>query len=257
MVVAAETLDAPSYPKEAFHDLYQLEASSFWFRNRNRVILWSFKTFFPKAKSYLEVGCGTGFVLKAMHDEFPDLQLNGAELFEEGLEYARQRVPDANLFQLDICKNDFKGQFDVIGAFDVVEHIETDLLALSQVRPLLSKNGGLMLTVPQHKFLWSIADEYACHARRYEASELKSVVEKAGFEVVFMTSFVSLLMPMLMLSRLSKKKAEDFDPFSEFKIPRWLDFALDKILTVERMFIRAGMRFPAGGSLLLIARAKN
>lgn len=240
------------FRKEFFHDLYSLEAANFWFRNRNRLIVWALKTFFPKADSLLEIGCGTGFVLSGIKAAIPGLRIFGSELFEEGLEFARKRIPDANLIQLDAREMSFSEAFDVIGAFDVIEHIEEDQLVLRQLYQACRQ--GIILTVPQHKWLWSAIDEHSCHKRRYKRSELVEKVEDAGFQVTAITSFVCLLLPILFLSRLSKKASEEIDVTRELKLPPALDWLLDKVLQCEYFLIRNSLYMPAGGSLLLVAK---
>jgi hypothetical protein len=83
---------------------------------------------------------------------------------------------------------------------------------------------------------------------------LRSKVERAGFEVIKTTSFVSLLLPLMMASRLRQQKQEEYDAMAEFKISRALNSTLEGVLDVERTMIKAGLSFPGGGSLLLIAR---
>jgi hypothetical protein len=69
------------------------------------------------------------------------------------------------------------------------------------------------------------------------------------------TSFVSLLLPLLAISRLRKKKPpEDYDPASELKLPNFANSVLFAILLFERRLIRIGVRFPAGGTRLIVAR---
>jgi len=66
--------------------------------------------------------------------------------------------------------------------------------------------------------LWSQPDEYACHVRRYEAQELHDKVEQAGFWVERETSFVSVLLPLMFMSRLSKRKpVENYDATGELR----------------------------------------
>ena len=69
-----------------------------------------------------------------------------------------------------------------------------------------------------------------------------------------MTSFVSLVLPLLLLSRLKQRFDTEYDPLAEFNINPLVDTTLEKILDGERAMIRAGVSFPAGGSLLLVAR---
>jgi len=51
------------FPPEAFEILAALEAKNFWFRSRNKLIVWALKRHFPATQRYLEIGCGTGYVL--------------------------------------------------------------------------------------------------------------------------------------------------------------------------------------------------
>jgi SAM-dependent methyltransferase len=237
-----------------FEHLPGLEERSFWFRSRNALIIWALRRYFPQARSMLEVGCGTGFVLRGVRDAFPQMRLVGGEPFEAGLAVAAERVPDAELMQLDARDLPFRGEFDVVGAFDVLEHIDDDEQALSAMYEALRPGGGLLATVPQHPRLWSAADDYSHHIRRYRRGELPSKLRDRGFDVLRQTSFVSLLLPVLALSRLRFRDEKDFDPLSEFRAPPFVDSALRWVLTAERTLIRRGLSFPAGGSLLVVAR---
>lgn len=238
-----------------FAELAASEATNFWFRSRNRLIVWALRRYFPKAGNFLEIGCGTGYVLTGIREAFPALHLSGSEIFTAGLAFAAERLPGVELLQMDARRIPFENEFDVIGAFDVLEHIKEDEEVLSEMhRAVRHDGGGIILSVPQHPFLWSQADDYACHVRRYRARELRSKVERAGFQVVRMTSFVSSLLPLMMISRFTKRKQEEFDVMSEFKISRALNNTLEAVLDVERTMIKAGLSFPGGGSLLLVAR---
>lgn len=238
-----------------FDSLAKLEAKNFWFCNRNRLIIWAFNKYFKQAKNFLEIGCGTGFVLSGIENNFPHLNVYGSEIFTNGLNFASQRLTKAQIFQMDARQIPFEQEFDVIGAFDVIEHIQEDDQVLDQMFKATQLRGGVILTVPQHRWLWSQTDEYAHHVRRYTAKELKNKVEAAGFQVVKMTSFVSLLLPLMMISRLKPKKANvKYDVLAEFKISNFLNNTLESILNLELMLIKNGISFPAGGSLLLIAK---
>lgn len=240
-----------SFKKEFFQNLYNLESGNFWFRNRNKLIIWALKKFFPAANNFLEIGCGTGFVLSGIGKTLPHLELCGSELFDEGLVFAQHRVPNSKLIQLDARQLPYTKAFDVIGAFDVIEHIEEDEQVLKEVYRACRQ--GIVLTVPQHKWLWSYQDEHSCHKRRYTRKELVKKVEAAGFTVAFSSSFVSLLLPIMLLSRLRKKASDDFDVTAELRLPALANKLLEIILQVELFLIGNSVRLPAGGSLLLIA----
>jgi SAM-dependent methyltransferase len=242
------------FKPEYFARLADIEESNFWFRARNELIQWALRNYFPDAKSFLEVGCGTGFVLAGIHEKFPRMRLAGSEIFSDGLAIAKTRVPNAELYQMDARRILFDREFDVVGAFDVLEHIIEDENVLAQMLNAARPGGGLLVTVPQHRFLWSASDQYAMHQRRYNRAELRIKVESAGFHIERITSFNSLLLPLMIWSRMRQKRDHDFQPSREFEIGPALNKALERILKLERMLITTGASFPAGGSLLLVAR---
>jgi len=249
--------DSRGFDAATYHELAQLEARNFWFRSRNRLIAWALKRYFGAARNFLEIGCGTGYVLSGVAEALPALRLSGSEVSSSGLVHAAKRVPQAQLMQMDARNIPFVEEFDVIGAFDVVEHIEDDGQVLRQICRALATNAGVLLTVPQHPFLWSEYDVRAHHVRRYRARELKEKVMGAGFEIIRITSFVSLLLPFMMLSRLLRRVPErDYDPFAEFRLSSPANAMLEKILGLERGLIASGISFPLGGSLLLVARKR-
>lgn len=250
--------EAPGYDPHHYEMLARLESSNFWFRARNALILHVFGKYLPRSGRYLELGCGTGFVLSAISDAFPALEISGSEIFVEGLSFAVKRAERATLFQMDARSIPFTATFDVIGAFDVLEHIEDDTLVMSELKKALKPGGGLIVTVPQHPWLWSVQDDIAHHARRYKRGEMERKLSESGFEVRWSSSFVSLLMPALILSRTTARKTVDdeSDPFREFHIPGWLNWILLSVMGVERALIKFGIRFPCGGSRIVVAFSK-
>jgi SAM-dependent methyltransferase len=239
----------------AFSELAAAEASCFWFQRRNGLITWALRRYFPEARSFLEVGCGTGYVLGGLREAFPELRLAGGEYYSPGLPFARSRLPGVELDQLDARRLPFEQEFDVVGAFDVIEHISEDQEALAQLRRAVRPGGGVLVTVPQHPRLWSPADDYGEHKRRYRRRELVEKVRAAGLEVERVTSFVSLLLPAMIASRfLDRRRAEDYDPTAELKTGPALNRAMGGVLAAECALIRAGVSFPVGGSLLVVAR---
>jgi SAM-dependent methyltransferase len=236
-----------------FAELAAIEPGSFWFETRNELIVWALGRYFPGASAMLEVGCGTGFVLGGVARARPHMRLIGSELFAEGLAYAKERAPGAELIQMDARRIPYDAELDVVGAFDVLEHIDEDEEVLGQMRRALRPGGGILITVPQHRWLWSPADEAAHHVRRYTRAELVGKVKRAGFEVERVTSFVSSLLPLMAASRFVKRHRET-EVSSEFKVGRATNAALTAALRAELALIRRGVSFPAGGSLLVAAR---
>lgn len=239
---------------EFFAELAGLEADNFWFRARNELVAWAMRTYAPHSTSFLEVGCGTGFVLSRIRQERPSIELVGAEVFSAGLALAAERVPTATFYQMDARSIPFRSEFEAIGAFDVLEHIAEDETVLAEVGKALVPGGTFLATVPQHRSLWSQQDVHARHVRRYSSRDLRRKLEAAGFDVVRMTSFVSLLLPMMFASRMRMKEADpDFNEMDALRFSRPINAALGLVMGLERIMIRGGLSFPAGGSLLVVA----
>ena len=242
------------FEPEAFASLARLEEGSFWFQARNELIVWALSTYVPTASSFLEVGCGTGFVLRAIASARPGIRLTGSELFAEGLEHAAKRVPEATLVQLDARAMPFEEEFDAVGAFDVLEHVDDDGAALDGCRRALRRGGTLLATVPQHPWLWSGADDYAHHVRRYRRRELAAKLRGAGLEPIRMTSFVSLLLPLMAASRIAEQRSRrPYDPVGEHERSAGLRRPLQAVMRLEAALIHRGASLPAGGSLLAVA----
>ncbi len=241
-----------------FSRLAALEDRNFWHKQRSNLILWSISEYAIPTGKLLEIGCGTGFVLKNIAREFPQLELYGSDLFGEGLVFCAERVPKATLVQLDALQLPYTNEFDIVGAFDVLEHIENDVGALNGIAKCLKSTGSLVLTVPQHGFLWSQSDELAHHCRRYSRQELEDKLDEAGFDVVRITSFVFLLLPLMMASRLWQRWAKPkFDVLSELEVGGLVNWTCEQIMTIERFLIRQGASLPVGGSLLVVAKPRQ
>jgi SAM-dependent methyltransferase len=247
----------PAY-REGYHaDLAAAEATNFWYRARNDLITWAIRHHFPDLQSLLEIGCGTGFALSGIRAAFPSAELTGSEIIAAGLEFAAKRVPSAQFFQMDGRNIPFRDHFDVIGAFDVVEHIDEDTEVMREMWRALRPGGGLVLAVPQHPSLWSPHDEYTRHVRRYTGPELRRKVTEAGFRIVRSTSFVFFLLPLMFASRVRMRMTDPHarnDPVDAARVSRGVSVMLDPVMRFETALIRAGVNFPVGGSLLMVAQ---
>jgi len=149
-----------------------------------------------------------------------------------------------------------RGLFDLTGAFDVIEHIADDEAVLLAMRGATASGGGAIIAVPQHRWLWSRSDEVAHHERRYDPGELERKLRRNGFEVLFSSSFTSLLLPMMAASRaLGRGKQSSESANHEFMLDGRINRLLTAILRVEVRMTLAGMTWPAGGSRIVVARA--
>ena len=251
------TAELDHYPKDAYAKLYELEADSFWFRNRNKLILKTLVKHFPNAASLLEIGCGTGFVLSGIATANPGLLLVGSDLHQEALNYAQTRLPGVVLLQMNAGNIPYVEEFDVICAFDVLEHVPQDDEVLKQIHQALKQGGGVMITVPQHPWLWSRTDDDARHLRRYTRRGLSHKLAENGFRITMISSFITFLLPLLIISRLSacfkSRKQPNNAQEGELHLPHIMDILFEIICSWENILIDRSLSFPVGGSLLCVA----
>jgi SAM-dependent methyltransferase len=245
----------PGFDPTLFEPMAGVEERSFWFRARNRLIVSTFARHFPDASSFLEVGCGSGIVLAALRAARPQLRLVGVELYAEGLEIARRRLPGAEIVERDARELGYRDEFDVVGAFDVIEHVDEDVQVLREMARAVRPGGGVLVLVPQHPWLWSEHDEIVEHRRRYTRSELVAKVESVGVDVVRLTSFVSTLLPFMAASRIVDRVRRSTDPIANLD-PGRLNGVFERVLDGERRLIECGVSLPFGGSLMLVGRRR-
>ena len=249
------------YSPQFFEKLARIEDRHFWFRFRNRLLAYLVQDLaesLPQGFRLLEAGCGNGNVLRFLSATVRRGAVIGIDLFEEGLRIARQRS-NAFLVRGDIHASPFQCQFEIICAFDVIEHLHDDRQALRDFHRLLADDGFLLLTVPGHMALWSYFDEAAGHYRRYSRKELERTLQACGFQVEFVTEFMMVLYPLLWISRrvsgwLSRSKTPEEQSLTDFRVVPGLNLLLLLLLFWELPLIRRRIRIPLGSSLLAIAR---
>ncbi|ANK88031.1 MULTISPECIES: class I SAM-dependent methyltransferase [unclassified Rhizobium] len=248
------------FDPQDFQYLAEAELSHFWFVARRRLIVSLAGKYAPSARSFIEVGCGSGNVVKALAESRRWDRILATEIHPSGLAFARSRMPaDVEFLQADGRNLPFDSTFDLAGAFDVLEHIAEDEAVLAGINRVLAPGGTLIATVPQHPFLWGPADEVAHHERRYRRGELEAKLRTAGFDIVFSTSYTAILLPLMILSRLlAKRNASGGDMRAiarkEFEISKALNGLLKRTLSLEVTLTERGLRWPVGGSRVVVAR---
>jgi len=100
------------------------------------------------------------------------MRLAGSEIFSAGLAFVAMRVPSAAFYQMDARNIPFRDEFDIIGAFDVLEHIEDDVAVIDQVAKALRPGGGSSPPFP------SIPP---CGARRTSTRRMSAATPRESF----------------------------------------------------------------------------
>jgi len=267
--VTYRPLSHQSYDRSHFALLFQVEDRHFWFRARNQVIATVVKRLtanLPRGYRVLEIGCGTGNVLRVLERVCISGTVVGMDLFAEGLKYAQQRT-SAALVQGDIHHPPFASEFNIIGLFDVLEHLPDDRQVLHALKGMLQENGILLLTVPAHPELWSYFDEVSHHCRRYQPCELKRKLVETGYDVIYITQYMTIIFPLMWIVRrlsalrrggsrqqngaLKELVIQELRPVPIFnEVLAWL-------LDVEGRWLGCGHTLPLGTSLLAVGRKRR
>ena len=247
------------YPDSGFELTDKEGDSSFWVSSRNRL----FKNIVssqqePTGKTkLLEIGCGTGgFIQKIVENS--KLEITGSEIYLKGLLFAKKNIPTVDFIQFDITQGVVGEKFDLIVAFDVIEHIENDSAALFNINKMLNKGGRVVISVPQYMFLWSKLDEIVKHKRRYSKKELVTKLRENGFEISYSTSFVFVLFPLMLVSRVFDKARKQSQPDEKelekrVKFSPMFNWVFDHLMRIDEFLIRLGISLPFGGTLVVVA----
>ena len=183
-------------------------------------------------------------------------QVEGLELSPAAADVARARtgLPVTNGYLADL---DPHSTYDVIAAFDVLEHIADEAQVLAQMRERIRPGGRLILTVPAHQMLWSPFDVASGHERRYSMKTLRRSLRASDLQVEYVTYFMSLLFPPMWLRRrLLPSDEHDMGALldSEFRIVPVLNRVAYELLRREALVVSRRRRLPMGTSLAAIAR---
>ena len=250
-----------SYDASAFEFLFKMEQQHFWHIGRKEMALDTLKRNIPnlEAVKMLEIGCGNGNILSYLNRG--GIQVEGGDIFIEGLRFCRQQTAPVPLYQVDVLSLPFRDEYDVIGAFDVLEHIEDDDKALAEIYLALKSTGKLMLTVPAYNFMWSYADESARHKRRYSKNDLVVKLEQNGFIIKKISYYMCFLFPLLLSIRLisnilwREQVRSDRQVRIELKTIPIVNSIFLGLLRLEKWLIRY-VNLPFGTSLLVLAEKK-
>jgi SAM-dependent methyltransferase len=245
------------YDPAYFACLFTREQRHAWFRARREIIgqlVADITRDLPHGYRVLEVGCGTGSVLQELERVCERGQVVGMDKFAEGLEFARQRT-SCPLVVGDAYDPPFGAEFAIVGMFDVLEHLADDEGVLKRMVELLLPGGTLLLTVPADPSLWSYFDESARHQRRYTLPDLQAKLQRAGFDVAYITYFMRGLAPLM---RYYRKAAPLLGAThgvkAELRVIPVANDALYWLLKRDAPAIRQRRQLADGTSLLAIAR---
>lgn len=138
-------------------------------------------------RSVLEIGPGLGGLGARLAADYDYV---GVEVDAESAQMARDNLRQLGRGRIATGTPETIGErFDVVCAFEVLEHVEDDAAALAQWRNQINPLGWLALSVPAWPHRWGAHDERAGHFRRYERGGLAALVRGAGFTNVVVLGY--------------------------------------------------------------------
>jgi SAM-dependent methyltransferase len=220
--------------------LIALEDHHWWFQERRYLVSHLARQLVPGRA--LDVGAAGGGNTRVLKDH--GWSTVAAELNPVAAGIARDRgLP---IVRADVCQLPvLSGSIDLVLSFDVLEHIDDDEAAATEMVRVLRPGGTAFVAVPADPRLWSKHDEAVGHVRRYTRAELVSVLNRAGLQVDRIWSWNVLLRP---LAALHRRRSEGSDLT---EVAPSVNAALRTTVACER-FLPVG-RLP-GVSLLAVAR---
>ncbi len=204
--------------------MFRVEETHWWYAALHRLIFQALDAELPdwRKKNVLDVGCGTGAILKQLGSALP--------------------FADAS-FDAVICSSVLYHQWvrDVEGA-------------AREMHRVLRPSGVLLINVPAFPFLHSAHDEAVMTARRFRKWEIRQLLQKQNFEIRRLTYWTTFLFPLAVAARTlgGSKKGRDFETEGASFPQR----TFSKIMALERRLLR-NISLPFGVALLAVARRQS
>ncbi len=176
----------------------------FWYKARLALLIYLLEKAFLQRnieRKILNIGCGTGTENKEIQ-KFG--QLTALDISQDALNEVKHddcKVLLGNIETIELKKD----YFDGVCAFDILEHLDEDKLVMKKICDSLKTGGKLLFTVPSYQYLYGSHDIALEHKRRYNKKEVGHKLERAGFKLIEMGYWNSILFPLETVFRIVKK----------------------------------------------------
>jgi ubiquinone/menaquinone biosynthesis C-methylase UbiE len=240
---------------QEYDSMARLESTFWWHRSLHGKVISLLGKLLAEdqALELLDVGCGTGGMLRQLEKAFPRWRLSGLDISEKAVvcslrdNHADFVVASANSLPYE------DGAFDVLVSLDVMCH---DLVCpkrmLCECARVLKPEGILVLNLPAYRWLRSYHDAHVQQSRRYTIKSLKAQVAKGPFECIFASYWNALLfLPLVIRRKVLPGRPSSSDVIDTAPL---LNACFTRAMQWETEILRRGYRLPFGSSVFFIGR---
>ena len=243
--------------KKFYQEYYTLEREGWWFKARLYILESYCKDLAVNTNiKILNVGAATGATSEMLsrYGEVTSLEYDKfcCEFLKvkTGIE-----AINASLTELPFKNN----TYDLICAFDVIEHIEDHEKALDEIYRVLRPHGKYFLTVPAFQSLWSNHDVVNHHYRRYTKKKFNSLISNSNLKIDYSTYFnfwlfIPISIARFILNIIPRKKKENSSGSDNeiMKSSKVINAILFSIFHSEKYLLNHNVKFPFGVSIMTI-----
>lgn len=248
--------------KEYYKDYYHAERNHWFFLARNKIIMDYIRQLLAERKDdgplrILNVGCATGYT-SVLLKEFGEI--SSIEYEESCYEFVKENVEDIGLQLGSILELPFEdNSFDLVCAFDVVEHVVEDELAVSELKRVCKNDSHVVITVPAFMSLWSNHDVINHHIKRYRKNEILELfkdppnIQYSGYFNFWLFPPVWFFRKLNNLLSVTDKTHSEDEVSSDLTVMSKQGFVssmIYKLFASESGRVLKGKSFPFGVSIL-------
>ena len=251
-------LNTSGMDRSFYKDYFKVEKEHWLMVVRRSIVrdsLAAYLTKRPEETRLLDFCCGSGIFIEELQREGFDTY--GLDISAEAVRFGELNGIK-NLDVIDSHKISFSDNtFDAVLSMDMLEHLENEDWALSEIERVLKPGGIAVVMVPAYMFLWGVQDKASHHYRRYTKGKLLDQIKKSTkFELMRSSYFNTFLFPAIAVVRLISRlfgfqgRESDYDLNSPF-----LNKIFFSIFNTERKALTY-MNFPFGVSVLTVLKKK-
>lgn len=245
--------------QQYFEEYYHLERVNWWFTVRRKILSERINHLLnqPKGMQSLNIGAATGTTSDMLTD-FGEVM--SVEYDAQCCNYTKTFL-STPIIQGSITELPFANDsYDLVCAFDVIEHVEEDGKAIAEMIRVCKPGGHIAITVPAYMFLWGSHDLVNHHYRRYTLQQLTRLIHQHQGDIIYKTYFNSILFIPIAAFRIVTQLIEKIkgktstiaqSDHTILGTNGFFNSLLAGIFKIDYYLLKWGIRFPFGVSIMI------